>query len=543
MTIRAWLCFNAILLFAAIVCVREADCAEPPPGAGEPYALASRKLVFTTWRFIRPGSFRWVNRAGQNVSVAGSEDAWGATLEKKDHPLGIRLVAQPAVKMGQVIRLDKSWEAHGVSLETVIQDGDIFRAWGVCADAGAKKYFCYFESKDGLHWERPEFDFVEYGGMRKNNLIDFAPGSVFKDPSAPPGERYKWVSLETISPEELEQFKRERPGDWDSKAIRNDVGHIYAICGAVSPDGLRWKRLPGPLVVEHSDTQIVAFYDEARKQYVIFTRNYAIGARAPGAKENPTWWGGDAPGIGRRSIGRTESKDFRRFPLSRVVLEPGPERLPDDVFYTNCKTTIPGACDFPLLFPAIWHTSSDTTSIDLAVSDDGVNWHFLPGSPVMGTAPYGEWDGGCVFTRPNLIELAGGDLTLFYTGYNFPHKYPRGQLRFGSGAAVWPKGRLVAVEAVGRGEFATAAILPPGRKIQLNALTSRAGHILVEIAGETGAPIPGREFARATAIVGDQPAAPLKWGENQDIGIDPNKPVILRFRMDQAKLFAIEFTD
>ncbi|MDD2763163.1 MAG: hypothetical protein PHE83_04205 [Opitutaceae bacterium] len=519
------------------------NAADPTPDRGEPYALAGRRLVFTTWKFIRSGSFKWLNRAGQNVTVAGSEGPWDATMERTDQPVGIRLVAQPARRTGELVRPEKPWEAKGVSLTTVLPDGDRLRAWGECTDAEGKKHFCYLESKDGWHWERPEFDFVEYDGQRRNNLLAFSGGTVFKDPSAPSGERYKAVSLEHITVEEFERFRRQRPDSWESHALRQDVGLIFAVRGAVSPDGLRWTLLPEPLVVEHSDTQLVCYFDETLKKYVLYTRNYNMGALAPSAKEIMPWWGGESPGIGRRAVGRSESNDFRRFPVSKVVLETGPDRSPTETFYTNTRTAIPGAPDQSLFFPTVWDSASDSTVIDLAASDDGVNWHFLPGGPLLGTAAFGEWDGGCIFSRPNLVELPDGDWALFYTGYNFPHKYPRGQLRYGGGAALWPQGRLVALEAADRGEFATAVIIPPGRKLRLNALTARSGRILVEVADEKGVPLPGREFSRSVPIVGDQPAARLRWGNEEELGGRPDQPIMLRFRLEQAKIFSLEFTD
>ncbi len=477
-----------------------------------------------------------------NVTVSGSEDAFGATLQKRDHPFGIRIVAQPAIRQGPIIKPEKPWEARGVALSVILHDEGKYRGWGGCTDAKGQKYFCYFESDDGVNWHRPEFDFVEFDGKKQNNLLNFSSGTVFKDSSAPAEERYKCVDIGSIDHETFEAYRKKYPDAWHPAAIRNDVGHIYAIRGAVSPDGLRWTMLPEPLVVEHSDTQIVAYYDEARRKYVMFTRNYSVQPRAfePAEKEQVVWWGGDAYGIGRRAIGRTESADFRHFPLSKVVLEPGPERLPDDFFYTNGKTTIPGT-DQGVLFPAIWHSANDTTSIEMAVSDDGLNWHFPGSSVVLDTATFGEWDGGCIFAQPNLIELPNGDLALPYTGYNFPHKYPRGQWKFASGLAVWPKGRIIALEAETRGEFATAIFISPGTRIRLNAQTKRAGSIAVEVANEHGTPIAKHTFAESIPVVGDQSSILLRWGDDENIGVEKGKPVMLRFKMEQAKLFAVTF--
>jgi hypothetical protein len=139
------------------------------------------------------------------------------------------------------------------------------------------------------------------------------------------------------------------------------------------------------------------------------------------------------------------------------------------------------------------------------------------------------------------VELPNGDWVLPYTGYTFPHKYPRGQLSYALGYALWPQGRLVAVEATERGEFATVGLLPPGRTLHLNCLTQRVGWIKVEVANIQGNPLPGRSFAEATPITGDQPAALVTWNGHTDLGNPPDAPIILRFQMEKARLFSLDF--
>ena len=243
----------------------------------------------------------------------------------------------------------------------------------------------------------------------------------------------------------------------------------------------------------------------------------------------------------RRAIGRSETADFRRFPVSETIIAPGPDMPPSDTFYTNCWTTIPGAPDHQLMVPTVYHQTDDTTSIGLAALHHGDVWHFVPGSPVLRTSEFGEWDGGCIFAHPNLLELPNGDFALPYTGYTFPHKYPRGQFKFLPGYAVWPKSRLVALEAAEHGEFATAGIMPPGRKLRINALTQRAGSILIEVAGLDGEPFAGRSFADANPIIGDQHGTTVAWNSGDDLGHKDGEPVILRFRLDKAKVFGLEF--
>ncbi len=505
---------------------------------GEPYELAGKRIVFANWYYVRPGSFAWVDDKGQGVTVVGSQGPWGAHFRRHDYPHGIRLVAQPAQRVGPIIDFERPWEGMGVNIGTLIHHDGKYKGWGGSQAKDGKKFACYFESTDGMKWDRPDLGLVEFGGNKDNNLLSAGHGTVFIDPAGPPEERYKAVDTGPIDKDAVETFRKQRPDAYEHRAWRADVGQTFCVRGAVSPDGLNWKQLPDPLVIEHCDTQVVATYDQRLRKYVMYTRNWMVGPRSPRAPDDRglSWLN-----VGRRSIGRAVSDDFRRFPLSRIILEPGPEFLPSDTLYTNCYTTIPGAPDHHLLFPTVWHTSDDSCSVVLASSHDGRVWHYLPGGPVLTTGPFGQWDGGCVFASPNLVELPDGRFVLPYTGYLFPHKYPRGQWRFQTGYAVWPKGRLVALEAAVRGEFATVAVMPPGRKLRINALTQRAGSILVEVVGQNGQPIAGNTFADATPIIGDQFRTVVTWKDKDDLGHKDGESIFLRFRMDKAKLFGLAF--
>ena len=265
-----------------------------------------------------------------------------------------------------------------------------------------------------------------------------------------------------------------------------------------------------------------------------------VGPRSAKAKEPWTTarWGTNA----RRSIGRTESSDFRHFPPSQIIISPGPDMLPSETLYTNCRTTVPGAPDHHLMFPAIYRISDDTTTIAFAASHDGKDWHFVPGSPVLDTAAFGRWDGGYLFSHPNLIELPDRSFALPYTGYVYPHKYPRGAWQFLPGYGTWPDGRLVALEAPEEGRFMTVGFFPPTRHLTLNVRTKRAGSVRVEVADcARGNALPGRSFAEMTPIVGDHGSVPVAWGGNRDLGAREGDAIMLRFRMDKAELYGLDF--
>lgn len=522
------------------------EAVPPDKWTGEPYELAGKRLVFTNWYYVRPGGYAWVDAQGSNVSANRAQKIgpWGARFERADDaPRGIRLFAEKPERRGPIVEAERPWEEMGLSIRYALKEGDRYRAWGSCQDKEAASYQCYFESADGLVWQRPSLRLVDYQGSNENNLIPEAPHCVFLDPTAPSDERYKGVSDGHVEKAQFEAFIERYPDRWQHRALRKDANFIAALYGYVSPDGLRWTRLADPFTIEHTDTQVVGCYDAVRKKYMVFTRTYFVGPRSPRAPDDPAGmgWLGEARGSGRRSIGYTESDKFGDFPVSDIILSPRSDMSPTELLYTNGYTTVPGAPDHHLLFPTVWDTSDDTTHLEMAASHNGRLWNWVPGGRLMETGNFGRFDGGCIFWHPNLIELADGDFALPYTGYEFPHKYPRGAWSYRPGYAVWPKGRLVALEAPEEGEFSTVSFMSPGRKLRINAVTKRAGHVLVAVTRRNGDFLPGRSLDDAVPIVGDQCRTLVQWRGGDDLGVEEGEPIAIRFRMRKAKIYGLDF--
>ncbi len=502
-----------------------------------PYALRGSRIVFANWFFVRPGQPDYIDRGGQRVYAKKMKyDSLELRYTYADRPAGVRIAAEPADRRGPIVAQERPWETQGIRVATLMLDQGKFRLWGSAETTENEHHPCYFESRDGRTWNRPNLGIVEFDGNKNNNLL--APGghSIFKDPTAPPGERYKSVWHGSCTPKQFEEYRKTRT--WSTIATEMDVGKVHAIRAAVSPDGLRWTEVPDPIGFEPTDTQIVGYWDEVIGKYVLYTRSYMVSVRAPGfPPPSPEMY----QLYCRRAIGRTESGDFRAFDPAGVIVEPGPEMSPSDQIYTNCRTTIPGAPDHHLMFPTIFDLNSDTTRVEFMSSYDGRTWHRMPGGALLKTATFGQWDGGCVFASPNLVELPGGDWALPYTGYADPHKYPHGGVHYGIGLAIWPKGRLSAIVADDEGSFTTPPLIVPGKKLRMNAVAARNGHILVEAADLEGKPVDGRTFADAVAGMGDLHWTPVTWKEHADTGIQPGKPLVLRFRMKLAKIYGLQF--
>ncbi len=484
------------------------------PVHGGPYELLGKRMVFTNWYYIQPGDLDWRDANGKSVYVKGDSKPFEAHFVGIRSPRGIRLMAQKPVIIGPLSRPDRC----------IIQDGNLYRGWD-----GRQ----YSESNDGMNWQK-KADLVY------DREIGDGVYHVFKDPAGQPSERFKSVWVNEINAADFNSYRAEYPNDWDARALLlfKENGKAHCLRASVSPDGINWTTYQDPILVEYCDTYNTAYYDQALRKYVLYTRCASLGicsTKVPvDVRNNWTY-------MYRRAIGRSESSDFKHFPVSQMILEPPPTMLPSEQLYTNCYITIPGAPDHHLMFPTLWNASiDDTTKITMASSHDGIIWHFVPGAEnLIETQPFGQWNGGCVWVAPNMIELPDGTWALPYSAHNVPHKYPRKYREGRLGYATWPKGRLVAVEAPDRGEFATVEFILPAGKLKINAVTLRTGSIRIEVKG-----IGGKTFGDCKPIFGDQFWTPVTWKDGTaDLGVEPGKPITLLIKMEQAKLFGLEFVN
>jgi hypothetical protein len=510
-------------------------------GYGEPYELAGKRIVFTTWYWVRPGEYNWVNDQGESVmaskKVMAEPNDPHTHWKELDFPRGIRLIAEPAQKGEFPIKPEFPWEAEGIQITSLLQLPDKILAWGECKPGGP----CYFESTDGVTWNRPKLGLVNFKGSKENNLGGNGRFPGFYDPIAPAAERFKFIQNDEWTVGEFEKrYKPRRP--YQHMAIEISPGKVQAVWGYTSADGLNFKRLPDPLVVQSADGGQYGYYDHRLKKYVMYLRTAMIGPRSDRFPAQPDDENERFHKFAiRTSVGRSESADFREFPVSETIIETSNDMPPSDKFQNNCYTTIPKAPDHHLLFPTRWITSEDSSAVDLYTSHDGKTWN-RAGTSLLATSNYGQPDGGSVWIQnPGLTELGNGDWVIPYLGTLLPMKYARGRQALRWGLAIWPRGRLMALEAVEEGHFTTMAFLTPSNKLLINALTPRSGYVRVEAADLHGKPIPGHTFADSIPIIGDQYRTMVRWQGAEDLGVKAGEPVVLRFRMDRAKIYGLEF--
>jgi hypothetical protein len=446
-----------------------------------------------------------------------------------------------------VIVPDRPWEERGIGgYNTVLREADgTFRAWYTALmitglpQEGAVR-LAYAESRDGVHWVKPELGRVPFRGSSANNIV--APlqerqsqqgACVYRDERAPQAERYKLLTKYRASNAELKAGAR---------------NGLYAMH---SPDGLRWSVYPDqPCSPVMCDTQNMFFFDEGIGRYVAYTRVAATQLLDEAAKA--------AGKTGYRSIGRMTSADFRTWSEQRTTLEADAEdlaaplpagavsRRPIVDVYTSCAMKYALAEHVYLMMPAFYHHWDETEfpatlDVQLLTSRDGVAWRrqgdrepFLRKGADDGPA------GGMIFANPWLIEM-GDELWFYYAGQNRRHVPGGAGNSSGLFRATIRRDGFVAVEA-GRagGWLLTPPLRHDGAALELNFDGSAGGWAQVEFQDESGRPLEGYSAAECDPVVGNSVRRRVTWRGRVGMPASP-RAVRMKITLRSARLYAFQF--
>lgn len=465
---------------------------------------------------------------------------------------GIALQVNPPEKKGTVVRQDRPWRSKLTGYYgTVLEDGGLYKMWTNCGEGdvggessfginyGKNRYMQLLISTDGLHWESPSLGLVEFRGSRRNNLVtvhDNMEGTVFLDPQAPPGERYKYL-----------------------RYICHDGLFLSS-----SPDGIHWGERGEPLLYHMFDSQNVALWDDRIGKYVCYLRGWESPRIDPctGAKLSSA----------ARNVVRVELDDFRE--LKRLQADvpasdgkppklfdrlPGvircDERDPEETdVYTNAVAKYPLADDVYLAFPALYskfkptaeHANDGVLGVQLAVSRDGADWHRYR-TPYIRTGPRGEAGSASTYMYTGML-VRETEILMYYWGSTYTHG---GFDTF----APWPGANVNEVIAVsqridgfvsadadyGGGMLLTKPFTFDGSRLIVNIATSPVGSAAVAVVDADGRELDGFAAGDCDRIKGNWIDKTVSWTGSEDVGPLQGRTVRLRFTMRDAKLYSFRF--
>jgi hypothetical protein len=462
---------------------------------------------------------------------------------------GLRFELHEPVPRGIVLEgIEEPYEGFGSMGVMVWQDGDTFRMFYRALNAAGTDQWlpewAIAESTDGIHWTRPRVNARLLPSQRMNNFIANPEGGRIPQllgialntrPSAPPEQRY--IGIE---PSMLDNY------------------HYKAFVW-VSPDGFRWTRLSEEPLYESKlfnsfDSLPMLFWSEAGGQYVLYYR-YTIEGEMAGADNLP----------GYRSVARTTSPDLRTWsePEKMAYDEPGSLR-PTENFYTNATRPYFRAPHIYTAFPArhipgvrvitddqirdtklgtwreyrydvdIADTAFMTTRVEhptlykrtvkdtfIRPGPDPANWTSRNNYALAGVLQTGPAEMSLfVNRRQNQLDWRIERLTLRLDGFMSLHAPYEG------------------------GEMLTKPLVFSGRHLILNHANSAPGIIRVEIQDADGTPLPGFTLDECDPINGDAIAREVTWRRGDgDVGGLAGRPVRLRFVMNDADLYALQFVE
>ena len=425
---------------------------------------------------------------------------------------GVELKLQKPIMREVALVHDEAWEGNVCCYHTVFQDGDIYRMYyrGAHYDEEQQKQthtqvVCYAQSSDGINWEKPKLNIVDFEGSKNNNIIWTGIGahnfSPFKDanPAAKADEKYK--------------------------AVGSGPGGLYIF---KSPDSIHWSLLNDkPVITEGDfDSQNLAFWDATHKRYVDFHRKMRNGYR---------------------DIMTCTSNDFINWtdPVWLDYPDAPPEHL-----YTNQIVAYSRAPHFFLGFPKRFIPSRNFAGHHYPGVSDGVfmtsrdgrsfkRWTEAVIRPGLQKERWVNRNNmtawGIVVTKSG-IPGTGNELSIYST-----EGYYRGkdcQIR----RFTYRLDGFVSLNAPYKGgEMVSKPLIFTGKELVVNFSTSAAGSILVEIQNASSEAVEGYKLDDCRELVGDEIERTVIWKNSSDVSKLAGKPVRLRILMKDADLYSLRF--
>jgi hypothetical protein len=479
---------------------------------------------------------------------------------------------------GTVLNFDRAWEGQYSNYATVIKDGPIYRLYydgmPIEPDGGPYEVTCYAESRDGIHWRKPDLEL--YG---HTNIIltreKFAPAPAdftpFLDtrPGTPQTERYKAL------------------GGWFDKT-RDMPEAPQGYLALASEDGIHWRKMQDQPVITLAGnyphpyvdaTQAPVFWSETELCYVAYIRTWADGGRPGdhGAGYDPL--GYPKPGhIRVRSTGRLTSSDFIHW--SKVQMMTYGDTPPDQLYNNNTSPYFRApqiyialgprnVFDRPAITPeqaasigVAYDQSHDVSEVIFMTSRGGTRYDrtFMEAYIRNDIGPK-NWASRNSFPALNVVPTGPTEMS-FYVVANYAQPTCHLQ-RYGLRTD-----RFASVHAPFRGgEFTTRPLTFTGHRLLINFSTSVTGGIRVEIEDRSGRPIPGFRLDDSIELIGNEiekavawrPGAkpvPWQWRSEpdnpgrtvsslwvggDDIGRFSGQVIRLRFVMKESDLYALRF--
>lgn len=387
---------------------------------------------------------------------------------------------------------DQPWEGNTSGYYTYFKDGDlyrmIYRGWqhDDLKKAAHKEVTCYAESKDGIHWTKPNLGLFEWEGSKDNNIVWLGPGThnftAFRDdnPATPASSRYK--------------------------AFGGGGGGLLPF---ESPDCKHWKLIQAKPVITNGafDSQNLAFWDTDRGEYRAYWRYFGNGVRA---------------------IRTATSKNFIEWENEADLSYTA--GTPNEHLYTNAIQKYFRAPHLFIGFPTRYEPKSQQVEPILMTSRDGTKFRRYADPVVPQTAPKDRNHNRSNYMAWGMFQLPGTPTEIsVYATENYYEPTPGRVRRF-----VYRVDGFVALRGgADGGQVTTKPLRYKGSRLLLNYVVRDGGQLIIEALNEAG-----NIIGKSQPLSGEAVDSPIAW--EQDPGFNAGV-VQLRFTLTDADVFSIRF--
>jgi len=403
------------------------------------------------------------------------------------------------------LHTDAPWEGNTSAYFTVFKDGPLYRMYyrGSHFENGSfvhPETTAYAESTDGINWTKPNLGIVEYNGSTQNNLVWKSPGShnftpfLDANPNAAPDAKYKALAKGAVS------------------------GGAHGLYAFKSPDGINWSLMSQqPVITEGDfDSQNLAFWDPHREQYVDYHRQRHAGVR---------------------DIKTATSDDFLNWTDPDWLVYPS--GTPTEHLYTNAVHPYERAPHLLLGFPTRYNPNTSQVEPILMSSRNGVTFDRWQEALIPITAPEDRDRNRSNYMAWGLVELPHSDRELSVYATEAYYEGPDSRIR----RFTYRVDGFVSVNASGGiGELLTKPFVFEGDQLEVNFATFDQGTLRAELQDADGNAIPGFTLADAEPVSGDKIEQVLSWSGGWDVSALAGAPVRLRFELNDADLYAFQFS-
>ena len=399
---------------------------------------------------------------------------------------------------------DQPWEGNTSGYYTYFQDGDlyrmIYRGWqhDEKMKAAHKEVTCYAESKDGIHWIRPNVGLFEWEGSKENNIVWLTPGT-----------------------HNFTAFRDDNPATPDEARYKAFGGGGGGLLPFQSPDCLYWKLIqPKPVITNGAfDSQNLAFWDTERGEYRAYWRYFTKGVTT-----QKNW-----QPAGFRAIRTATSKDF--FTWENEADLTYSEGTPTQHLYTNAVQKYFRAPHLFIGFPTRYLPKQGQRVEPLLMSSrDGVHFFRWPDAVIPEEAPADRKGNRSNYMTWGMFQLPGkpNEVSVYATE-NYYEPTPGRVRRF----AYRVDGFVALRGGANGGKVTTKPLRYKGRRLLLNYVVREGGSMMLDVLNESG-----QVIGRSKPLSGDAIDTSVVW----ELAPRLSQGVVqLRFTLNNADVFSLRF--